>query len=308
MTNIPIVYTTDKKYLSYAKWAAKITAIHSNLSLQILILCIDDVPTTIISEKNSRITIVSIQSELSSLLRGLPEKQGTYAHITVAAYLRLLLPDLLPDFEFCIYLDVDTLTLLDIKELMDCANTDFLVQGVRRPYYPYLSHLGFGIKSVYINSGVLIMNLSAWRKSNITALSFALINEMRERIIHPDQDVLNIACADRIGCLNPKFNLHPLMPEPNVPSDLVREINSQMHGAIVHFYGDMKVWSGCFNMKWQQRYRQLAQDFVPILKPEHFTKTEAALYLQKAHDFARIGDSLSQLKCIDASNAILSQI
>lgn len=305
MSTIPIVYTTDSKYLSFALWAAKITARNSSHPLQILILCIDQVQSISKNERNSTINVISIQTELAAFLRKLPELTKTYAHITVATYLRLLLPDLLSNYEYCIYLDVDTLTLLDIKDLMDCADPAFLVQGVRRPYYHYLSHLGFGPDSIYINAGVLLMNLAAWRNSSIRALSFALIDEMRESLIHLDQDVLNIACAERIGCIDYKFNLHPLMPEPNVPPKFVELVNLELNGAIVHFYGEIKAWSGCFNLRWQQLYQRLAPEFTPKFEPEFFTKAEAALFLEKARDFALIGDSLGQRMCTDAASAIL---
>ena len=131
-------------------------------------------------------------------------------HITIPTYYRLSLPELIKE-DKCIYLDADTLVLKDLKELMEMANDDALLYGVRAAGYnwpiKYAKEKALKLHihdlNTYINAGVLIMNLSLMRANNTSSIFHKLLAERWES---QDQDILNSACYGHITVLPPRFN------------------------------------------------------------------------------------------------------
>ena len=249
-----VVFTTDDQYLRYALTAANMSQSFSQGSLDVKILCTDPIPKRNLIASDEHIELFSISNHVDQL-KNLPEFQRSFSHISRAMYARLLLPSLFPNQEFCIYLDVDTMPTIDLRRLWFLRKKNYLVQGVRRGYHPYLEALGFGEDSTYVNSGVLLMNLNLWRANKIGDQIINKIREHESSLFHPDQDAINLICQNHIGELPIKFNLNPLNPEPNVPQELVLQLNQEMSGAVFHFYGKSKPWMENFEIRWSRLYR-----------------------------------------------------
>jgi lipopolysaccharide biosynthesis glycosyltransferase len=248
-----VVFTADNRYLKYGLAAATMAESFSQDAMDIKVLCTDSISArTIVSSGN--IELVSI-SEHADQLNHLPEFQRSFSHISRAMYARLLLPILFPRHDFCIYIDVDTMPVIDLKNLWELRHPDFLVQGVQRGYHPYLNALGFDENSIYVNSGVLIINLKRWRANNIALKIVNKIVESSSSLFHPDQDAINIICRGFIGTLPFQYNFNPLNPEINVPVELGARLNSDMSDAIFHFYGKSKPWMSDFDLRWSRLYR-----------------------------------------------------
>ena len=91
---------------------------------------------------------------------------------TIAAYYRLILPELLPNINKIIYLDGDTLTLDDLKEMYDINMDNYYYKGFLDIYIEeFLPN-----NNNYICSGVLLINLENLRKDDI-------INKMYDYMI-----------------------------------------------------------------------------------------------------------------------------
>src|SRR5262249_26776321 len=86
-------------------------------------------------------------------------------HIPRAAYLRLLVPDLLPH-QKALYLDTDTLTVSDIKSLLETDIGDNFFAGVTDAVGGQSSGVPRLMGDTYINSGALLMNLDMLRRDN----------------------------------------------------------------------------------------------------------------------------------------------
>ncbi len=133
--------------------------------------------------------------------------------ISAGAYLRLELPDLLPDTDRILYLDIDTLVRGSLKELWQIDMKEYLLAGVKaavnitdkwdwnsdRPYW----HMLADMKGSYVNSGVLLMNLDAMRRGNLRQKWEEL---SKIRMYYQDQDMLNISCKGKIYHLPAKYN------------------------------------------------------------------------------------------------------
>ncbi len=127
---------------------------------------------------------------------------------SIAAYARLFIGSMLPeDVKKVLYLDCDTLVLDSISSLYETVLGDCIIGGVRDAF-SYLNKKVFGFErgELFINSGVLLINLFQYRKSKIEDS----INELLQRqssIFQGDQGIINIVLHDHIKELPLKFNL-----------------------------------------------------------------------------------------------------
>lgn len=125
-----------------------------------------------------------------------------------AACYRLILPMLLPDVELCLYIDSDTLVVGDLLPLWETDMTDDYLAGVFFDISPAREQtVGDNIPGIetYINSGVLLMNLSLMRRDGIQK---KLMEGVQDYLV-VDQDLLNVVCYGRIRLLPPEYNCIP---------------------------------------------------------------------------------------------------
>ncbi len=131
-----------------------------------------------------------------------------HPHLTKPCFYRLSLPDLLNE-DKCIYLDVDIIVKRDLSELFDLLQEDQLVAGVKAAsyYWPPDSFKERAKKLMiprfdsYVNSGVLVLNLSLMRKMGTASRFEKLLDHDWD-----DQDIINSACYGNIEILPPKYN------------------------------------------------------------------------------------------------------
>ncbi len=125
-----------------------------------------------------------------------------------AIYARLFLPSLLPDVEWCLYSDVDSLFVDDPLEICDYYDSKLLLQGHPDPsvaceprVQEWFRRVGaVAVHGQYLSSGFLIFNLRKWREEGIEAKCLKLLTETTGAV-YPDQDALNAACSGRTGVL-----------------------------------------------------------------------------------------------------------
>lgn len=135
----------------------------------------------------------------------------TTGHLTTAAFYRLAIPLLFPQFGKVIYADVDMIFQQDLSELfvnslqqqellaavLDLAIDDKYYFQSKLP-----SMIGKSVKD-YFNSGFLVMNLKQMREENIVEQ----FNEHAKiRYDQNDQDVLNVVCSGRVQILPVLYN------------------------------------------------------------------------------------------------------
>jgi lipopolysaccharide biosynthesis glycosyltransferase len=130
---------------------------------------------------------------------------GINEHISTSAYYRLLLPSILPKIDKIIYSDCDVINFEDLSEMYNINLKDNIYyMGIPDYYDHHKELLEFGIStSMYMNSGILLMNLKSLRKYGIER---KLINLCENYLLqHHDQTAINLVCKDNIGKLPIKY-------------------------------------------------------------------------------------------------------
>jgi len=152
--------------------------------------------------------------------------------LTTAAYARILIPELLPDCDKAIYMDADTLVVSDLGGLWSADLGDNLVAGVIDGFVEQeeLDDIEMP-RNDYINSGVLTMNLAAWRRDGIADRIFAKVRETaKSRYL--DQTALNAVVRGRVIFLGREWNFF---------SDRYVEIERRLP-KVIHYAGSAKPW------------------------------------------------------------------
>jgi len=166
-----------------------------------------------------------------------------------SVWLRILLPELMPDAERVLYLDSDLVVADDLLPLWRTELGEHLLGAVTNPFYPFMDdhprlRLGIDNPRDYLNSGVLLMNLERMRAEGTSARlrEFALSHR---NCHYPDQDALNVVCRGRWLQLHPRWNVQSTLFELSpaqlpLPADAVREALARP--AVIHFIGPFKPW------------------------------------------------------------------
>ena len=132
------------------------------------------------------------------------------ALFTQAMWYRIFLPQLLPTEPRALYLDVDTLAVDSLVPLWETEVGDDWLGAVTNVLQHNHRHrpgeLGLPGPEVYFNSGVLLLNLDAWRRDGCTQRLHDFAVDNAETIDWPDQDALNVVLGERRTRLHPRWN------------------------------------------------------------------------------------------------------
>lgn len=188
--------------------------------------------------------------------------------ITTPAYYRLLIPELIPQYNKILYSDVDVIFRSDLYDIY--SSTDMqgcLLAGVNSlshlvPAYAkyYTEQLKRNPRSI-VYSGNLIFNGKQMREEHTTE---KLIEHRGQKYMFQDMDILNVVCEGRIKFLSPCFCLSTFITEQAIYGKeklteiwTDQEIATALSSGIVHYNGQ-KPWQGwCINFDiWWEYYRK----------------------------------------------------
>ena len=219
-------------------------------------------------------TIVSCDLQLN-VIQGDPESLQhlqTSHHISHAAYFRLLAAELLPEnLDRVIYIDSDMLVRDDISQLWNLELADnycLAVPDIACPFVdaryadcnfrhssPYMAvispirnwqQLGLDGSAPYFNSGLMVINLKAWRRDKLSEQFLQCLEHNKEYVWCWDQYALNVVMAGRWKTLPMRWNQGAHVFEyPDAKNSPVasEEFESMKHNpAIIHFTTEFKPW------------------------------------------------------------------
>lgn len=121
-------------------------------------------------------------------------------HGSLAIYARLYLPELLPEEDWCVYADGDTLFVDDPLAILACRDASIALLGRQDPFASastrawYASHNFPRDPATYLCSGFLLMNLRLFRERNYARQCMDFMRVYPDAAF-PDQDALNVVCA-----------------------------------------------------------------------------------------------------------------
>ena len=175
-------------------------------------------------------------------------------------YYRLFAAQYLPqELDRILYLDPDLVVINSLRSLYEVDFGDNLFAAAShiesRTFKNFnRRRLHLSEQARYINSGVMMMNLSLLRTQQDPQQIYQFIEEHKNTLLLPDQDVVNALYADRTIFLDPLIynlgekylrlkNLH-LPKEEKLGIHWVRQ-----HTAIIHYYGRNKPWKEGYHGK-----------------------------------------------------------
>ena len=215
---IPVFFATDDAYapLLAVSIRSLLDNADKNYFYRIHIL------TSSMSASNRK-RILSLASENSRITfddpgRRLERISGSISlrdYYSAATYYRIFIADMFPNYDKAVYIDSDTVVTGDISEMFSTDIGDSLV-GAIHDNVMFIDVFGRYVEKVvdiprerYFNAGILLMNLSLFRKEEIE-LKFIELLEKRKFPVAQDQDYLNILCRDRVYYFPYEWNLVPV--------------------------------------------------------------------------------------------------
>lgn len=212
------------------------------------------------SYKNCRIQYREVGNEFD----GAFEIRG----ITTPAYYRLLIPELIPEYDKVLYSDVDVIFRMDLYELYSIDLGENYIAATRdlglnlgkdgRKYIDSMPDLHCGD---YIQSGFIILN-------NVQINKDGLVSKFKQvakrNLKYQDQDTLNIVCYGKILYLSLEYNMTDYsffyaLKEREMLQDLYdnNTIDNAIQFGNLHFNGHKPWKKYCVNFDiWWEYYRK----------------------------------------------------
>ncbi len=159
-------------------------------------------------------------------------------YISVETYFRYVIADILPKIDKCLYLDAD---LIVNGKLDDFYNTDLgnnYCAGVKDLYIEMLNYkknINFNSDDLYINAGVLLLNLSKMRKDKISDVLIKNTIKFSDKIEFQDQDIINITFKNHIISCDSIYNF--------TSQNVIDEWSKHRRACIIHYTGKRKPWN-----------------------------------------------------------------
>ena len=171
----------------------------------------------------------------------------TSFHITLEAYLRILIIDVLPSgIDKILYLDCDLVVIDDLGSLWETDVRGYALAAVPDPYGSDRPHkLGMPEGAPYVNSGVLLLNVRRWHEQGLVSQIIDYANRMGSGLEYHDQDAINALLYTEIRTLPFRWNCQARMfwPRQSVPkSDRSAIMAAICNPAIIHYTTAQKPW------------------------------------------------------------------
>lgn len=184
-------------------------------------------------------------------------------HYSYEMYYRLLAYRFLPtELDRILYLDPDILVLNPIRPLYEANIDSYLYAAAQHSFINIQEINKFRLNAyemdAYYNSGVLLMNLAKQRETMDINDIFAYVETYRNRLVLPDQDVLNALYSPQIKNVDERlynydaryYRYYKLKSGGRFDIDAVLQ-----QTVILHFCGKKKPWHKNYNGKFHSLYK-----------------------------------------------------
>lgn len=183
-----------------------------------------------------------------NLFKDLPY-MGDADNNSLAAYYRLLIPQVVPDsVEKILYLDCDIIVRDNFYELWSIDLDGFAFAAAEDAFIQideFTKRLCYPLSDSYYNSGVLLYNLTYLREMQFGTRIEYYCQNFSERIVLYDQDIINAIYHGKIKRIPVKWNVMDsfLFREPWINPAYKEELeNALVKPYIIHYTGALKPW------------------------------------------------------------------
>ncbi len=213
---IPIFFATDDNYIPYLDVAIRSLIDHTSVNNKYDIYVLN----TGLSERSKQMVKsqekqnVSINfCDISLYVEEIKDKFKKIMHFGVACYYRLFIQNLFPHLTKVLYLDCDIVVLRDVADLFDVDLGDNMLAGAVEQFvantkeYSMYAKYALGLDSQkYINTGILLMDLTKFREHKIEQKFTYMLTNYNFELIDPDQAYINFLCRGKILLLPKCWN------------------------------------------------------------------------------------------------------
>lgn len=252
---IHIVFAADDRYAQHAAVAMASILLHAAEPARVHFFVLDDGVTV---EKKAKMekTVTALGGKaLTFLFIEGNTFDGCFvsAQLSRTAYVRLAAAELLPEtVERVLYLDCDLLFFDEAAYLWEtdmggrplAAVPDCGIMTSARRRREKAACIGLSPDAPYFNSGVLLLDLGAWRREDYTRSLLALAKE--KAYPHHDQDVLNDFFRDNWQSLPLRWNVIPpvwfMFLKVAVSPWRYEAAAARENPAVLHYAGSYKPW------------------------------------------------------------------
>jgi len=193
---------------------------------------------------------------------------------TVTALARIFAPQHLPDeVERYLYLDCDTAVTGSLHALFETGLEGNVCGMAAEPtiYREVPAYLGLGQGTPYFNTGMMLVDRSAWEEAGITKACVDYYREHNGRLPLSDQDVLNHCLAGKVMPLwqgwdffsNYYYRSYKSLVSQNAWYEKIQTADEYDRArkipAVIHFAGDERPWVRGNHNPWKKIYREYLQ-------------------------------------------------
>ncbi|ELE6181317.1 glycosyltransferase family 8 protein, partial [Campylobacter jejuni] len=266
---IAIVFSVDNNYINYLSVCLNSLKFHSsrNHFYDIVVLYeqlqeykINKI-ISIYEDNNFSIRFFKI----SEYIKNMRTYLYTCDHFSIANYYRILIPNLLSDYNLAIYCDCDAIFFTDLANIYDidlgynllACVLDIEVQRNHYSKDDYSKNILFYLKNIlklnnplkYFNSGFLIFNIEKCLKFDFASKSIDILKQIKPRYV--DQCIINKVAENKVAFLDLKWNIeNHIMSLYDINSlkllfkDIFNKyLESYKDPYFLHFTGPWKPWS-----------------------------------------------------------------
>jgi lipopolysaccharide biosynthesis glycosyltransferase len=236
---IPIVFCFDRPFGRYASVAIASALIHADAYYKIY--CIFSGAANEFPIEIDRLC-ERFRCELHKIYVS-PDSFSSWkfdprTHFAPSVYYRLLIPELVPE-DRVLYLDSDMVVTVGLMDLYSISLNGNWVGGSLDPKGRVTSRIRISADEPYLNSGMLLIDVSAFRTHLPPAKILQVYQENEHDIESPDQCLINKLCEGRKLVIDSRWNFQLHGEGVDKADVLIAASNGR---GIVHFSGPLKPW------------------------------------------------------------------
>lgn len=262
---IPIFLICDDNYSPYM--ATMIASICANTKCQMQFHCIGKGISQENKEKIEKMKQTFHNFDIDYRIYDVTKANNisylSLARMTSSTFIRMLLPDLYPDIDRALIMDVDIISLQDVSSLWNINLESYIwAASLDKPlnaYHIFKKNLDVDFDCKYANCGVMLIDCKKWREEQITKKCLEIEKEYRDFLNCADQDVINKLFLGNFKELDSRYNSllgnedniinrhfcylrKPWISKYNIEGELIRNFDDWWHYAkMTPFYDEVKL-------------------------------------------------------------------
>ena len=257
---VPVVFSSNQKFVPVLAVMVQSVIEHASENYNYdLIILTQDIDSTyeerlqsmVKDAANIQLRVVNVKEYFEDYTLYTENRES----ITVETYFRLVIPQLMPDYDKVLYLDGDMVANADLAELFETdlgnclvgASADCDSIGVCHMGNPALEEYRRDVLKLkypdrYFCAGMLVMNLKRFREKFDAEelLKLAASYNWRQH----DQDVLNMVCNEEVKLISIAWDLlRDAGHNRYMPKEMYEDfLQAEAEPKIIHYGGMRKPW------------------------------------------------------------------